>query len=171
VGCAVDPDVLIDGDGWQADAADIIPHTVASTVYGTPAIYFSHTWMGGPAIAPWLSDELGDVVALSALKGQGHAVAVAGGEWAYLVGHRVTARTFAGERAIVVRSPTCTPTWQETVATTVSGRLVVPIDGARLLAAFDGTGRRIATSRAGSDVVLTAAHAGLTYQLTFIGGC
>jgi hypothetical protein len=167
---AVDPDMLIDGDGWQVDAASIVPHTVSSTVYGTPAVYFSSTWMGHHPIPPALSSQLGAVVGLSAAKGQGHAVALPDGEWQYQVGNAVTARTFAGERAVVVRPAQCTPTWQATVASTVPGRLLVPVNGTRLVSALDASRHHAPATRVAHGVMLTV-RAGELYQLVFAGGC
>jgi hypothetical protein len=168
---AVDPDVLIDGDGWQVDAADIVPHTVSSTVYGTPAMYFSSTWMGHHLpIPPALSSELGAVLSLSALKGQGHAVALADGEWEYEVGGVVTAHTFAGDRALVVRAPQCTPTWRATVTSTIPGQLLVPMNGNRLVSASDAARHPAPAIREARGVMLTV-RAGELYQLVFSGGC
>jgi hypothetical protein len=166
----VDPDMLIDGDGWQVDASDIVPHTVASTVYGTPAMYFSSTWVGHRPIAADLSQELGAVLSLATLKGQGQAVALPGGEWQYQVGATVTARTFDGERALVVRPSRCTATWSATVAGAVSGRQVVPVTGRRLVSAVDGWHRRVNATRVDHGVTLTMV-AGEIYVLTFSGGC
>lgn len=167
---AVDPEVLIDGDGWEAEASDIVPHTVSSTVYGTPALYFSSTWVGHVPIPAELSSELGAVLSLSSIKGQGRAVALPDGEWQYQVGNAVTARTFLDERALVVRSPVCTPTWQATLASTVAGRLLVPVSGNRLLGAWDGSRHRVAASRVAHGVALTV-RAGELYTLSFSGGC
>jgi len=167
---AADPDMLIDGDGWQTDNVDTLPHTVASTVYGTPAVYFSSTWLGGTPIPADVSDQVGAVVALSALKGQGRAVPLPGDEWEYQVGRLVTARTFAGDRALVVRSATCTPTWRATVVTTVGGRVLVPMSGRRLLGAVDSLGRRAVATPNAHGVMLTM-RAGGVYTLTFSGGC
>lgn len=167
---AVDPAMLIDGDGWEADAADIVPHTVSSTVYGTPAMYFSHTFVGRMPIPAEVSSALGAVLSLSDLKGQGYAVPLADGEWQYQVGNTVTARTFAGQHAVVVRAPQCTPTWRAAVTSTVPGRLLVPITGQRLLAALDGAGRRVAATREAHGVLLTV-RAGEMYSLVFSGGC
>ena len=167
---AADPDMLIDGDGWQADMASLVPHTVASTVYGTPAMYFARTLMGGIPVAPSLSDELGSVLALSTLKGQGRAVPLAGGEWQYQVGRQVTAQTFAQDHAIVVRAPGCGATWKASVATTVAGRLLVPMTGHRLLGAVDGGGRRVTATAVAHGVLLTVSAGGV-YQLSFSGGC
>ncbi|HZS13769.1 MAG TPA: hypothetical protein VFC09_04145 [Candidatus Dormibacteraeota bacterium] len=167
---AVDPGMLIDGDGWQADAGSIVPHTVASTVYGTPAIYFGRTLMGGAAVPAALSSELGSVVSLSGAKGQGNAVPLADGEWQYQVGGTVTAETFAHDHALVVRAPSCTPTWKGIVATTVSGRLLVPITAGRLLGAVDNLGHRAVATAVAHGVLLTV-RAGGVYTLSFSGGC
>ncbi|HXA28996.1 MAG TPA: hypothetical protein VN193_09650 [Candidatus Angelobacter sp.] len=168
---AVNPDVLIDGDGWQADVVSIVPHTVASTVYGTPSIYFSKTMMGGIPVAPSLSDQLGAVLALSGTKGQGRAVALADGEWQYEVGTVVTARTFAHDHALVVRTPGCSSaTWKSTVASAVAGRLLVPMTGKHLVGAVDSAGHHAVATAVAHGVMLTM-RAGGVYQLTFSGGC
>jgi hypothetical protein len=167
---AVNPDMLVDGDGWQANPASVGSHTVSSTVYGTPAMYFSSTWMGGAPIAPALSQQLGSVVSLSKVKGQGHATPLPGGEWQYEVGRSVTARTFAHEQALVVRDPVCTPTWHSTVTSLVPGKLVVPITGGKLIGAVDSAGHRAAASPVAGGVLLTM-RAGGVYTLTFTGGC
>jgi len=167
---AVDPDVLIDGDGWQVDAADALQHTVSSTVYGTPAMYFSRTWVGHVPISNALSAELGSVLALAPLKGQGHAMPLPDGEWEYLVGNLVTARSFADERALVVRSPSCAPIWQATVASGAGGRLLVPMSGRRLVASFDDARHHVAASLTQHGVLLTVAPGGV-YHLVFSGGC
>ncbi len=167
---AADPDMLIDGDGWQTDMASLVPHTVASTVYGTPAMYFSRSLVGAVPIAPSLSDEIGAVLSLSSIKGQGRAVPLAGGEWEYLVGRVVTAQTFAQDHALVVRPPVCGATWRASVATTVAGRLLVPIAGPRLSGAVDSAGRRVTATAVQHGVLLTA-RAGGVYQLSFTGGC
>jgi hypothetical protein len=167
---AADPEMLMDGDGWQADARDIAAHTVSSTVYGTPAMYFSSTFVGGRAIAPDLSNALGAVMSLSDLKGQGVAVPLAGGEWQYEVGRLVTAQTFANDQALVVRAPVCTPTWHAGVVSTVSGRLLVPLAGGRLLGALDSAHHPAVATRVAHGVLLTM-HAGTVYDLSFAGGC
>jgi hypothetical protein len=167
---AVSPDMLIDGDGWQADPGSIVPHTVASTVYGTPAVYFGSTLVGGKAIQSLVSDQLGAVVNLSAVKGQGRAVPLAGGEWQYEVGGVVTAATFAHAHAVVVRAPGCTPTWKNTVASTIAGRLLVPTSGKHLVSAVDSLGRKAAATAVQHGVLLTVSAGGV-YTLTFTGGC
>ena len=167
---AVSPDMLIDGDGWQADPASMVPHTVASTVYGTPAMYFGSTLVGGKAITALVSDQLGAVVNLSAMKGQGRAVPLAGGEWQYEVGGVVTAATFAHDHAVVVRAPGCTPTWKYMVASTVAGRLLVPTTGKHLVSAVDNLGKRVAATAVQHGVLLTVSAGGV-YTLNFNGGC
>jgi hypothetical protein len=170
VAVAVNPDVLIDGDGWQTDNASIVPHTVASTVYGTPAMYFARTLVGGRAIPTALSDQLGAVVALSAGKGQGRAVPLADGEWQYEVGGVVTAATFAHDQALVTRSPKCTPTWHGNVASTIAGRLLVPLKGKHFVNAVDSAGHPVPATAVANGVMVTV-KAGGVYQLTFTGGC
>jgi len=167
---AVDPDVLIDGDGWQADPVSIIPHTVSSTVYGTPALYFSKTMMGRIPVATTLSDELGAVLSLSAIKGQGRPVPLADGEWQYQVGQVVTAQTFNHDHGVVVRAPVCGATWKGSVASTVAGRMTVPLTGKRFVGATDAAGHRVAATVVAHGVVLTL-RAGDVYQLSFSGGC
>ena len=167
---AADPDMLIDGDGWQVDAADVVLHAVSSTVYGTPAMYFSTTWVGHSPIPAELSSELGAVLGLSAVKGQGRAVALADGEWQYEVGNAVTARTFLGDRALVVRSPSCTPSWNAQVVSTVAGRVLVPVSASRVVAAFDSGHRSARAVRVAHGVDLDL-RAGEVYTLVLRGGC
>ncbi|HEY0409786.1 MAG TPA: hypothetical protein VGE42_05905, partial [Candidatus Dormibacteraeota bacterium] len=105
---AADPDTLIDGDGFQATAANLVAHAVASTVYGTPAVYFATRLMDGRPIPPALAAEVGTLVALSPDKGQGRPRWLGGGDWEYVTGPAWQARSFAGGTGLVVwRSATC----------------------------------------------------------------
>jgi hypothetical protein len=133
-------------------------------------VYFSKTLMGAIPVAATLSDELGSVLSLSTLKGQGRPVPLADGEWQYEVGTVVTAQTFAHDHAVVVRAPGCGATWKGTVATTVAGRLTVPLTGRHLIGAVDSGGHRVVATAVAHGVVLTV-RAGGVYQLTFSGGC
>ena len=167
---AVAPEMLIDGDGWQAGAGDMVSHTVSSAVFGVPAVYFASTWTGGAAIPAAVTDELGTVLSLSALKGQGRAAPLAGGEWQYVAGGMTTARTFAHERALVVRAPSCGATWTARATSAVYGRLVVPMTGGRLLGVVDGSGHRTGATPVVGGVLLTM-QPGRVYVLSFAGGC
>ncbi len=157
---AVDPDTLIDGDGWQATAADIIAHTVSSTVYGTPAIYYATEMVGGRPIPPALAEELGAVVALSPDKGQGRARELAGGDWEYVANSTVRARSFDGDTGLVVwRSADCA-----TALATRGGPVVLPVGARSQLLVSDAGGHRIRTLRTRSGLSLVMA-AGRPYTL------
>jgi hypothetical protein len=161
---AVDPDSLIDGDGWQATAADTVTHAVASTVYGTPALYFVTRWMSGAPISPTLARELGTIVGLSDDKGQGRARALGGGDWAYADRSGIRARSFAGSTALVVwSSPVC-----GTAVSTLGGRITVPLDRLARVTVRDRSGRtvRARRTRGGLSLIMLAGH---PYQLRHPG--
>jgi hypothetical protein len=157
---AVDPDSLIDGDGWQATAASMVTHTVASTVYGTPALYFVTRLANGTAIPPALAQDLGAVVGLSGDKGQGRARSLGGGDWAYLDPSGVTARSFAGSTGLVV--------WQSsacgTAVSALGGRVVVPLDRLARMVVRDGSGRIVAVRSTAAGLSLTMLR-GRPYHL------
>lgn len=153
---AVDPDTLIDGDGWQATAADIVAHAVSSTVYGTPAIYYATQMVGGRPIPDALAAELGAVVALSPDKGQGRARELAGGDWEYVADSTVTARSFEGGTALLVwRSDDCA-----TALATRGGPTVLPVGPRSQLLVSDATGHRMRTvrTRSGLSLVMVAGR-------------
>jgi hypothetical protein len=153
---AVDPETLIDGDGWQATAADIVAHTVSSTVYGTPAVYFATRLADGRPISPALAEELGTVVALSPDKGQGTARSLAGGDWEYVSDSAVRARSFAAGTGLVVwRTAGC-----GTAVSTAGGRVVLPIGAARGLVVREPGGRPVPISHltTGVGVVMVAGR-------------
>lgn len=167
---AADPGLLIDGDGWEANADDVMAHAISSTVYGTPAMYFDTTWADGAPIPEDLARRVGAVLSLATLKGGGVAEPLTGGDWQYTVDGAVTARSFEGDTGIVVRPPTCTPVWRATVVSAVARRVTVPVTGGRLLSAADAAGHAVAATTATGGVVLTA-RAGTVYVLTLTGGC
>ena len=99
---ALDPNTLIDGDGWRLDAAQAVTHIVSSAVYGIPAIYYSTTWSGGTTIVPDFGRDLGSLLALAQGRGQGVAVPTGSGGWKYIVRGRITARTVDQNRGLIV---------------------------------------------------------------------
>jgi hypothetical protein len=156
---AVDPETLIDGDGWQATAADIVAHTVSSTVYGTPAVYFATRLADGRPITPALAEELGAVVALSPDKGQGTARSLTGGDWEYVAESAVRALSFSDGTGLVVwRTTGC-----GTAMSTTGGRLVLPLGAARGLTVHDG-GRAVPITRLKTGIRLVMV-AGRPYTL------
>jgi hypothetical protein len=104
---AADPTALIDGDGWQANATNALPHAVTSTVYGIPALYFSDRWADGSPMSTEMARQLGQVMALAPLKGDGTARQLSGGEWAWVARGRVQAETLDGGRDVVLWSQVC----------------------------------------------------------------
>jgi hypothetical protein len=153
---ATDPDSLIDGDGWQVSAANAVAHAVSSTVYGTPAVYFSSHWADGTPIPAAVAEELGAVVSLSPDKGQGRPLALANGDWEYLDGAAITARSFNhGTGLLVWRSPGC-----GTALSTVGGKLVLPLPAATGVVVRDPAGRSVALTRspAGLGLAMVAGH-------------
>jgi hypothetical protein len=167
---AADPGLLIDGDGWQATSGDVLPHAISSTVYGTPAMYFDTTWADGGAIPASLAEELGTVLSLAITKDRGLAESLAGGDWQYVVGGVVTARSYSMERGIVVRPRSCGSSWQATAVSAVTQQVIVPITGGRLLSVVDAAGHRAAAMPAARGVLMNMA-AGVVYTLSFAGGC
>lgn len=135
----VDPGVLIDGDGWRAGPLDIARHTIASTVYGVPAIYFADHWATGTALPAPLAATLGHVVALSQLKGAGAASMLPNGDWRYTRGGRMTAESFDANQALAVWAYSgCLA--RAKVVSSVEGavRVPLPVEGVRSLDAEPG---------------------------------
>jgi hypothetical protein len=161
---AVDPDTLIDGDGWQATPADTLTHAVASTVYGTPALYFVTRWMSGAPIPAALARELGSIVRLSGDKGQGRARPLGSGDWAYADRSGIRAESFEGSTALVVwRSRSC-----GTAISTLGGRVLVPLHRLGRVTVRDGSGRTVPVRRTRGGVSLVMA-AGRPYRLQHPG--
>ncbi|TMD93479.1 MAG: hypothetical protein E6I76_14565 [Chloroflexi bacterium] len=161
---AVDPDTLIDGDGWQATAADLVAHTVSSTVYGTPAMYFATRLADGRPIPPALAEELGAVVALSPDKGQGTARSLTGGDWEYVDGSTVRARSFAGGTGLLVwRNAGC-----GAAVSTGGGRVALPLGAARGLTVRDAAGKAVKATHLPTGLNLTMV-AGQRYTLQRAG--
>ena len=161
---AVDPESLIDGDGWQATSSDLVAHTVSSTVYGTPAVYFATRLADGRPIPPALAEELGTVVALSPDKGQGVAMSLAGGDWEYVAGSTVRARTFSGGTALLVwRNAGC-----GTAVSTGAGQAVLPLGAARGLVVRDAAGKVVKVTHLATGIGL-AMVAGERYTLQRAG--
>jgi hypothetical protein len=153
---AVAPDLLIDGDGYQATLVNLAVHAVTSTVYGTPAMYFVSHLPDGRPIPEALAAAIGSVVALSPEKGQGRPRALAGGDWEYVTGSDVGARSFGGGTGIVVwQSPGC-----GTAIATGGGRVTLPLPGPGAVVVRDPSGRVVATLRrpAGLSLVMAAGR-------------
>lgn len=153
---AADPDTLIDGDGFQATAANLVAHAVSSTVYGTPAVYFATRLMDGRVIPPAPATEIGALVALSPDKGQGRPHWLGGGDWEYVSGSAPQARSFGGGTGLVVwRSAGC-----GTALATVGGRTALPLRASAGVVVREPGGRAVATQRvpAGLSLVLVAGR-------------
>ena len=100
---AVDPNRLIDGDGWHLNSSQAVAHTVQSAVFGIPALYYATKWSGGSPITQSLARALGSVLSLGQQRGRGGEARLAGrGRWTYEIGGRVTASTLARSRALAV---------------------------------------------------------------------
>jgi hypothetical protein len=124
---AADPTALIDGDGWAANAVDVLPHAVTSTVYGVPALYFGDTWADGTPVGPEVLRALGQVMVLAPKKGDGAARRLSDGEWAWMVQGKVEAQTFGGQRDLVLWSTACSGARLGTVVATSTGMAALPI--------------------------------------------
>jgi hypothetical protein len=122
---AADPTALIDGDGWQANATNALAHAVTSTVYGIPALYFSDHWADGSPVSADMAQQLGQVMALAQLKGDGSARQLSGGEWAWIARGRVQAETLDGGRDIVLWSQVCGGL-RGTLMATSAGTVLLP---------------------------------------------
>ncbi len=160
---AVDPNSAIDGDGWALLSSQAIPHIVASSVFGIPSIYYVGRWAKGTRFAPGLARDLGAVIQAAQSRGQGRAVPTGTG-WEYVVAGRVSARTLANDRAIVVyhysNSGSCL---DATVVSAVEATLAVP--GCADLTA-------VAATAAGARPVRLArsdlqAEPGVPYRISF----
>ena len=100
---AVDPNRLIDGDGWRLSRSQAVAHTVESAVFGIPAMYYATRWSGGHPISLTLARALGSVLSLGQQRGRnGQARLAASGRWTYEVGGRLRAATLAHARALAV---------------------------------------------------------------------
>ncbi len=100
---AVDPNRLIDGDGWHLDRSQAVAHTVESAVFGIPAMYYATRWSGGERIPLTLARALGSVLSLGQQRGQGgEARLQARGRWTYDIRGRVAATTLAGATALAI---------------------------------------------------------------------
>ena len=99
----VDPDSLIDGDGWRVDSsAEAISHIIGSAVFGTPAVYYATHWSGGAPISRGLAKALGAVLDSAAARGEGVPIWDADGVWSYFVKGKLSAQTLGHNRAIAV---------------------------------------------------------------------
>jgi hypothetical protein len=160
---AVDPNSAIDGDGWALLSSQAIPHIVASSVFGIPSIYYVGRWAKGTRFAPGLARDLGMVIQAAQSRGQGRAVPTGTG-WEYVVAGRVSARTLANDRAIVVyRYSPSGRCLGATVVSAVEATLAIP--GCSDLTAVTATAtgdRPVRLGRTGLQ-----AEPGVPYRITF----
>jgi len=160
-----DPGLPIDGDGWAANPADIVPHTVSSAVYGIPAFYFVARWANGRPMPARLLHLLGRMAALGTLKGMGIAVPLPDGAWRYTVEGTITAQSFAGNEALVVwRRGGCGASLCGDLLSARAGQLAVPVpvDGP---VALIGPRGRSDLGRPVGGMVRARLLAGVTYGL------
>ena len=160
---AVDPNSAIDGDGWALLSSQAIPHIVASSVFGIPSIYYVGRWAKGTRFAPGLARDLGMVIQAAQARGQGRAVPTGTG-WEYVVAGRVSARTLANDRAIVVYhysdSGRCIGA---TVVSAVEATLEVPgCSGLTAVTAAATGARPVRLGRSGLQ-----AEPGVPYRISF----
>jgi hypothetical protein len=166
---AVDPDRLIDGDGWHLDRSQAVAHTVESAVFGIPAMYYATRWSGGTRIPKSLARALGSVLSLGQQRGQGGAARLeARGRWTYEIGGRVTATTLAGSTALAVyhysRRGRLTGA---TVVSALTTRVQIPPLGREVPErAADPGGGPVRYRRLGAVLQFTA-RAGDRYVVTF----
>ncbi len=168
IAAIADPKVAIDGDGFLMASTQAAPHLVSSTVYGTPALYYTTQWGGGQPIPPAEAHDLGLVLNLSAQLGQGEAVPLADGGWAYQAGGRVVAETLAGDYGLVVfQLSSCGRPVAAEVVTTVAGPLAVPVSPGSTVAgvAAQPGGAIAATEQAG--LASFPAVPGVLYTLRY----
>ena len=160
---AVDPQAAIDGDGWALLSSQAVPHIVASAVFGIPSIYYVGRWARGTRFAPGLARDLGMVLRAAQQRGQGQAVPTATG-WEYVVGGRVSARTLADDRAIMVyRYSGRGSCLGAIVVSAVEATVSVPgCSGQSAVAATESGGRTVLLRGAGLQ-----AEPGVPYQIRF----
>jgi hypothetical protein len=166
---AADPTALIDGDGWQASAANVLPHAVASAVYGIPALYFDDRWVDGSPVSADLSRQLGQVMALAALKGEGTAHQTSSGEWAWIARGRVQAETLDGRRDVVLWSQVCGGI-RGTLVATRSGTLLLPTLEADDVRISETEGGAVLTAQTNGGLSLPV-EAGQSYAITGQSDC
>lgn len=170
---AVDPNTLMDGDGWRLTGSQAVSHIVGSAVFGTPALYYASRWGGGAPISVAEAGALGALIGLTQTRGQGVAAPlnrdpVTGDDWKYEVGGRLAAETLAGARAVVVYRyrGACASPYLAEVVSTGAGPVTVPMPvGTRLLGARPQA--PAATGPSGSAVILDAG-AGVEYTLSLL---
>lgn len=161
---SADPTALIDGDGWRVPPESALPHAVSSTVYGVPAMYFGDRWPDGSPVSAATAKELGDVMALAALKGRGSARRLSDGEWAWIVDGTAQAQTFDGERDLLVWSTTCAGGRQATVVATSTGTVMLPVASGGTVRVVTASGRPVEPV-GGSHGVTVPLVAGTTYRV------
>ena len=164
---AVDPLSQIDGDGWELTGTQAVAHIVESAVFGVPAIYYSTHWADGQPISRSLARALGRLLVVGQQRGQGRADLLPGGGWSYLVGSRVTARTLANSRALVVYRYGPTGCSGATVVSATATWVTVPNCAGTALAWIQPLGgRRPHLQRSGAGTTFRVAQ-GVSYRLVF----
>ncbi|MGH7686923.1 MAG: hypothetical protein ACREN2_08920 [Candidatus Dormibacteria bacterium] len=147
---AADPGVLIDGDGWEAQPADAIPHVLSSTVYGVPAIYFGSIWGNGAPVPEATQKLLGAVAALAADKGSGRVVALPGGGWEFVSNGHTVAQTLNGDNGAVVWSRGPKGALLGHVVSSFSGQLKIPLPQTGKVTMAGPSGARVAVHCTGN---------------------
>jgi hypothetical protein len=167
---AADPTALIDGDGWAASPTNALRHAVTSTVYGVPAFYFGDVWANGGPISAEVAREIGQVMALAPLKGDGSARRLGDGEWAWMVRGKVQAQTFDGQRDLILWSSGCDGGARATVVATTTGRALVPTPAGERAHVVDAAGGTVPASpiQGGTSVHLVAGN---RYSVVQLAGC
>ncbi len=166
---AVDPQSLMDGDGWRLTSSQAVSHIVGSSVFGTPAVYYASRWAGGAPISAAQAAALGLLISVAETRGQGTATPLtsdpaSGDDWSYTVAGRLGAQSLAGARAIVVYryQGACRSPQAAEVVSMDTGPLAVPLPaGATLVQVSPSVP---VSSKAGTPPMLTVA-AGVAYAL------
>ena len=164
---AADPGVLIDGDGWEAQPADAIPHVLSSTVYGVPALYFGSIWGDGAPVPEATQKLLGAVAALAADKGSGHVVALPGGGWEFVSNGRTVAQTLNGDNGAVVWSRGPKGALLGHVVSSYTGQVTIPLPQTGRVTMAGPGGARVAVHCTGNRArALVTAHDLYTITVT-----
>jgi len=166
---AADPTALIDGDGWQANESDALPHAVASTVYGIPAMYLDDRWADGSPLSAETARQLGQVMALSSLKGDGTARQLSDGEWAWVSRGRVQAETLDGRRDLVLWTRVCSGL-RGTMVTTSAGTVLLPMASTDQVRISEVDGEAVSPTRT-VEGISVRVEAGQTYVISDRSRC
>ncbi len=169
IAAAADPEVALDGDGFIMDGGQALSHIVSSAVYGTPALYYATQWAGGQPIPLAEAHTIGLILNLSAERGQGEALALPDGAWAYVVHGVVTARTLGDLAMVVFRTSPCGAIVGGTVVGAAAGPVTMPLPpGVTAVQVADAGNPALSATIAGGAAAFTIA-AGIAYQLTLSG--